>query len=264
VLATGGAVLVSAAWLHHRHPHSPHRHLRAVAVMLSALSLIVLSYPLYRQLQNALWVRAAHQLVVHWAIATDGLLDRFEEQRRHGRLDAARRTELYERLCAEPCRKFQGGNPRQALMLSELDPERFARDTEQTQAYDRLLDLVETRPRDRISTAARAIGLRFPPDLVAVITVHPEVIPVWLPLTDDSDTCMAQLLATTGHHRRMLLSELEHVYPGRLDRLLLRLPAESITPLDRRHLFLNYPDARSAIDQLDAARRAAWLATSDP
>jgi hypothetical protein len=62
------------------------------------LSLIVLSYPLYRQLQNALWVRAAHQLVVHWAIATDALLDRFEEQRRHGRLDAARRAELYRRL----------------------------------------------------------------------------------------------------------------------------------------------------------------------
>jgi len=94
VLATGGAVLISAAWLHHRQAQAPRRHLHAVAVMLSCLSVIVLSYPLYRQLADALWVRAAHQLVVHWDIGNDTLLDRFEEQRRHGRLDGVRRAAL--------------------------------------------------------------------------------------------------------------------------------------------------------------------------
>jgi hypothetical protein len=65
--------------------------------------------------------------------------------------------------CAEPCRKFHGRQSAPGLMLSELDPERFAATPSSSQAYDRLLDLVETRPRDRISTAARALGLRFPP-----------------------------------------------------------------------------------------------------
>jgi membrane protease YdiL (CAAX protease family) len=264
VLATGGAVLVSAAWLHHRHLHAPHRHLRATAVMVSALSLIVLSYPFYRSVQNVLWVRAAHQLVVHWAISTDALLDRFEEQRRHGRLDAVRREELYGLLCAQPCQNFVGGNPRQALMLAELDPERLAREVDAQQAYDRLLDLIETRPRERISAAVRALGLRFPADLVAVITVHPDVLPTWLPLDDPQDYCLAQLEVTSGHPRRMLLSELEHAYPGRIAGLLLRLPADHITSLDRRHLFGMYPDARARIAQLDADRQSAWLGASPP
>ncbi len=264
VLATGGAVLVSVAWLHHRRPLSRHRHLHAVAVMLSVLSVIVLSYPFYRQLQDALWVRAAHRLVVSWRVANDVLLERLDEQRRHGRLDAGRRAALFAQLEEEPCQRLPGGNPRQTLVLAVLDAERLAAGTPATQAYDRLLDLVEARPRPAIAEAARALGLGHPEDLVAVLVIHPEVVPSWLPLPQAADACLAQLEVTAGHRRRMLLSALEHAFPGSVAGLLLRLPANRITPLDRRHLFGTYPEARMLIDRLDGERRAAWLAADAP
>jgi membrane protease YdiL (CAAX protease family) len=264
VLSTGGAVLVSVAWLHHRRPRSRHRHLHAVAVMLSVLSVIVLTYPFYRQLQDALWVRAAHRLVVSWRVANDVLLERLDEQRRHGRLDAGRRAALFTTLEAEPCPRLPGGNPRQTLVLAVLDAERLAGRTDAAQAYDRLLDLVEARPRPALGAAARALGLGHPEDLVAVLVIHPEVVPSWLPLHQDADACLAQLEATSGHRRRMLLSALEHAFPGSVAGLLLRLPAGQITPLDRRHLFGSYPEARDLIDRLDAERKAAWLAPGEP
>jgi membrane protease YdiL (CAAX protease family) len=264
VLATGGAVLVSVAWLHHRRPLSRHRHLHAVAVMLSVLSVIVLSYPFYRQLQDLLWVRAAHRLVVSWRVANDVLLERLEEQRRHGRLDAGRRAALFARLEAEPCQRLPGGNPRQTLVLAVLDAGRLAAGTADPQAYDRLLDLVEARPRPALALAARALGLGHPDDLVAVLAIHPEVVPSWLPLPQDAGACLAQLEATSGHRRRMLLADLEHAFPGSVAGLLLSLPAGQITPLDRRHLFGNYPEARMLIDRLDGERKAAWLVNDGP
>jgi hypothetical protein len=62
----------------------------------------------------------------------------------------------------------------------------------------------------------------------------------------------------------MLLSALEHAYPGELIGLLLRLPAGQITPFDRRHLLGTYAQARSRIAELDAERQAAWLSGVAP
>ena len=264
VLATGGAVLVSMAWLHQRRPLAAHRHLHAVAVMLGATSLIVLTYPHYRLLQDLLWVRAAHGVVVGWPVDNEVLLERLELQRRHGRLDAARRAALNDRLEALPCVRLPGGNPRQTLVLAALDPGRLAAGTRKEQAYDRLLDLSDTRARPALTAAAQALGLAHAEDFVAVLTIHPEMVPAWMPLGQDPAVCLALLEATSGHRRRMLLAALEHTFPGGVAALLLRLPAGQVGALDRRHLYGNYPGARALIERLDPERRAAWLAIEEP
>jgi membrane protease YdiL (CAAX protease family) len=267
VLATGGAVLIASAWMHHQHPPAPDRHLRAVTLVLGAISLIVLSYPLYRRAQDWLWVHAAHQLVVYWRIDTDALLDRLDAQRRHGRLDAVRRGALYALLEQSPCQRVRGAsNPRQAEVLAELDPARLAAAAPE-QAYDLLLDLAECHgPCPGVTDAALRIGLRSPEDFAALVTRFPDCLARWLPLPACGDQCLAQLAATTGHHRRMLLTQLEHAFPGQVAAVLLRLRADQVTPVDRRHLFGNYEDAPRLIAQLaatDPERARAWMPAAE-
>ena len=73
----------------------------------------------------------------------------------------------------------------------------------------------------------------------------------WFPLDTRRNECVAQLAASEGPYRRKFLSALERAFPGRVADLILALPAERMSPLDRRHLFAHYADA-------------AELARSDP
>jgi hypothetical protein len=79
----------------------------------------------------------------------------------------------------------------------------------------------------------------------------PEVIARWLPLPARDAECLLQIQATTNQQqRRVLLSTRERAFPGRLADVLLRLPADQVTAIDRRHLFGNYPDAKRMVASL--------------
>jgi hypothetical protein len=82
---------------------------------------------------------------------------------------------------------------------------------------------------------------------VAVITVHPEVVPVLA--AAGTMTAIPAWPSSNDQRppRRMLLSELEHAYPGGSPACSCACRPSSITPLDRRHLFGTYPEARSCI-----------------
>ncbi len=257
-LAVGGALLVGLAWIHHR--QQPPR--RAVALVAGMLVLIALGYPGFRALQDHLWVRATHQLVVQWCIPTDELIARLEQQMHHSRFGQARRSALYERLIAAPCQRFTtGSNPRQVCVLAVLDAPRLARELHEDAVFACLSDLAASRSVS-CAAAARQIALASPRDLAALALQDPEVLARWLPLPGRDAECLLQIEATTNQQqRRTLLSTLERAFPGHLADILLRLPADQVTAIDRRHLFGNYPDAKRMVASLglrDPARARAF------
>lgn len=250
LLALGGVILLAAAWMHHAAPAARYRHLRAVGAVVAAAAVIMATFPFYRRVQDMLWVTAAHRVVTQWIVGNDVLLRRLDHQERRGRLTPMRRDALYDRLCNEPCQQLRGGNPRQSLVLAQLDPMRFANGAV-GHAYDALLDLGDPHLTwDRVATSARRLGYLRPDDFAAVVTVSPELLVQWLPLPHHAADGVAQLIATTGPRRRMLLAAWERAFPGRVAELIFSLPATQMTPLDRRHLFAHYPDARELLEAL--------------
>ena len=262
LLALAGVMIIAVAWIDHPRTSSrarvPDRWRPVIAMgaVLAGLLLITNTYPLYRQVQDHLWAAATHRLVLRWRVDNDVLLRRLDHQEERGRLSPARRDGLYQRLTEQPCDAQPGGNPRQAQVLAQLDPERFAAGVPGHRMYEALLDLADCRAEwSRIASAARALGLRSGHDLASVATTHPECLQQWFPLPEYGEECRRQLMATAGHDRRRLLVAFERAQPGRIAAVLLTLPPEHISPLDRRHLFLHYPDA---------ARTLAELAARDP
>lgn len=262
LLALAGTMMIAAAWIDHPRtsprPRVANRWRPLVAVSAVLLTMLVLfaTYPTYRRLQDRLWVGAAHRVTVMWRVDNDVLLRRLEHQEQRGRMNPDRRRGLYEQLVREPCQRLPGGNPRQAQVLAQLDPERFAAEVPDHGIYDALLDLADCRARwDRLAIAARALAHRNSHDLAAVATTHPECLLQWLPLPEHQDACVQQVMITEGHDRRRLLAALERSQPGKIADVLLALPASHVTPLDRRHLLMHYPDA---------TERLAELATRDP
>jgi len=275
LLALAGAMMIAAAWIDHPRTSTrarvPNRWrpLVAVSAVVASLSLIVATYPLYRQVQDRLWAGAAHRVIVLWRVDNDVLLRRIDYQQERGRLSAARRHELYDLLVAQPCQRLPGGNPRQTQMLAQLDAQRFVAELPEARTYDALLDLADCQAEwGQLAVAARALGLRSSHDLAAVATTHPECLLQWLPLPLRREECLRQLAVTPGFDRRRLLAALERAQPGRVATVLLALPPEQVTPLDRRHLFLHYPEAPRLLAELakrDPTRaRAFGVEVPDP
>jgi membrane protease YdiL (CAAX protease family) len=268
LLALAGAMMIAAAWIDHprtsiqaRVPNR-WRPLVAVSAVVVSLSMIVATYPLYRKVQDRLWAGAAHRVIVMWRVDNDVLLRRLDYQQERGRLSPARRRELYDLLVAQPCQTLLGGNPRQVQVLAQLDAQRFVAELPEARTYDALLDLADCRAEwSQLAVTARALGLRSSHDLAAVATTHPECLVQWLPLPLRAEECQRQIIASQGHDRRQLLAALERAQPGRIADVLLALPADQITPLDRRHLFLHYPEAPRLLAELakrDPARARAF------
>lgn len=262
LLALAGTMMIAAAWIDHpptsARPRVANRWRPVVAVAAVALTTLVLfsTYPTYRRIQDRLWAGAAHRVTVMWRVDNDVLLRRLDFQEQRGRMNAERRRGLYDLLVSEPCQPLPGGNPRQAQVLAQLDPERFAAGVPDAGIYDALFDLADCRARwEHLGIAARALAHRSSRDLAAIATSHAECLLQWLPLPERHHDCVQLLMITEAHDRRRLLAALERSQPGRIADVLLALPVEHITPLDRRHLLMHYPDA---------AERLAELATRDP
>jgi membrane protease YdiL (CAAX protease family) len=256
LLALGGTILLAATWMHHAGPQVRWPQAKALAAVALAAAFILATMPLYRRLQDVLWVAAAHQVVLHWRADNDVLLQRLDWQSRRNRLTRARAGTLYERLLEQPCQRQAGGNPRQAQVLALLDPGRLAAAQSRASAYDTLLDLADCRVAwPALGECARRIGRTHPDDLASVAIVVPVALVQWFPLDERRNDCVAQLAASEGPYRRKLLAALERAFPGRVADLITALPAERLSPLDRRHLFAYYADA---------AERLERLARSDP
>ncbi|MBA3698667.1 MAG: CPBP family intramembrane metalloprotease [Planctomycetes bacterium] len=262
LLALAGTMMIAAAWIDHpRTSERPRvadrwRALVAVVAVVTITLVLFSTYPTYRRLQDRLWVGAAHRVTVMWRVDNDVLLRRLDFQEQRGRMNADRRLGLYDQLLREPCQRLPGGNPRQAQVLAQLDPERFAAAVSDLGIYDALLDLADCRARwERLAIAARMLGQRNSHDLASIATTHPECLLQWFPLPERLDDCVQQLVRTEAHDRKRLLAQLERSQPGKVADVLFALPLSHITPLDRRHLLMHYPDA---------AERLAELAKRDP
>lgn len=268
LLAFTGAMMIAAAWIDHPRtspqPRVPNRWRLpiAIAAVLITAGVLTLTWPFYRQVQDRLWAAAAHRVVVTWRVDNDLLLRRLEYQEQRGRMEPARRDGLYDLLVREPCQRLPGGNPRQAQVLAQLDPARFAGEVREEAIYDALIDLADCRARwERLASAARTLATRSTRDLALVATSHPEALLQWYQLPERQLECVTLLQATFGHDRRRLLAALEHAQPGQIADVLLALPVEFITPLDRRHLRLHYADADARLAELavhDPARARAF------
>lgn len=262
LLALAGTMMIAAAWIDHPRTSprlrvgKPWRPLVAVsAVVLTALVLFS-TYPTYRRLQDHLWAGAAHRVVVMWRVDNDVLLRRLDHQEQRGRLNSERRRGLYDLLLIEPCQRMDGGNPRQAQVLAQLDPARFATAVPTEGIYEALYDLADCHARwEQLGSAARALARRSPDDLASIATTHRESLLQWFPLPERQQEAMQQLMISSPPFRKRLLEAFERAQPGKVADVLLALPAEHITALYRRHLFSHYPDA---------AQRLAALAQSDP
>lgn len=268
LLALAGSMMIAAAWIDHPRTslrgRVPNRWRAAVAIAAVVVTAMVIfsTYPAYRRVQDRLWAGAAHRVITQWRVPNDVLLRRLDYQESRNRLNSTRREGLYDLLVAQPCQSLPGGNPRQSQVLAQLDPQRFVREVPEDRIYDALLDLADCQAEwEHLTQAARQLGLRNSTDFASLVTTHQEALLQWLPLPQRSAECVQQLLATSGHDRRRLLAALEHWQEGKVAAVLLQLPAGEVTPLDRRHLFMHYPDARQRLAELakhDPARAAAF------
>lgn len=262
LLALAGTMMIAAAWIDHPRTslrtRIPNRLRPVVAVLgvLAAATVIFSTHTKYRLVQDHLWAGAAHRIITQWRVDNDVLLRRLDFQETRGRINTHRRDKLYGLLIEQPCQHLPNGNPRQAEVLAQLDPQRFAQQLRDDQIYDALLDLADCRATwERLATAARYLGLRSSRDLASIVTSHPETLLQWFPLPERTAECVQQIIATSTFDRRRLLAALERAQPGKIAAVLFALPIENITPLDRRHLFVHYPDAK---------KRLAELAKTDP
>ena len=262
LLALAGTMMIAAAWIDHPktslRPRISNRLRPVIAVLgvLAAATAIFNTYPKYRVVQDHLWAGAAHRVITQWRVDNDFLLRRLDFQETRARINNRRRDGLYDLLTAQPCQHQPNGNPRQAVVLAQLDPQRFAQQLHDDQIYDALLDLADCRATwERLAIAARQLGLRSSRDLASIVTIHPESLLQWFPLPERTAECVQQLIATNAFDRRRLLAALERAQPGKIADVLFAVPMQHLTPLDRRHLFAHYPDAH---------QRLAELAKTDP
>ena len=262
LLALAGTMMIAAAWIDHPRtsprPRISNRLRPVIAVLgvLAAATAIFSTYAKYRVVQDHLWAGAAHRVITQWRVDNDILLRRLDFQETRGRINTHRRDELYALLIEQPCQHLPNGNPRQAEVLAQLDPQRFTQQLHDEQIYDALLDLADCRASwNRIAIAARLLGSRSSRDLASIVTTHPESLLQWFPLPERTAECVQQLIVTSTFDRRRLLAAFERAQPGKIADVLFALPVEHITPLDRRHLFVHYPDAH---------QRLAELAKTDP
>jgi membrane protease YdiL (CAAX protease family) len=273
LLALAGTMMIAAAWIDHPRS-SPRtripnrlRPVMAVTGVILAAAVIFGTYTKYRILQDHLWAGAAHRVITQWRVDNDILLRRLDFQENRGRMNPERRHRLYDLLIEQPCQHMPNGNPRQAEVLAQLDPHRFAESLKESQIYDALLDLADCRATwERLAIAARHLSLRSSRDLASIVTTHPETLLQWFPLPERTTECVQQFIATNLVDRRRLLAALERAQPGKVADVLFALPAEHITPFDRRHLFSHYPDARQRLNELaqtDPARAKAFDGGAD-
>lgn len=243
VLAIGGCAMLTLAAMHSRLGW------RAIPIGLAVAALLAALTPGLLTLKDRLWAEGVARLAERASAEPAPIVLRLDAQARRGRLTAARSALLRAHL------DDRGADAARAVRLW-LDAEAAEAASEDEAWADLHAAARVGAPPPRLAAAATAIGLRWPEALAGVAQEEPAIVAAWLgPAGADR-----ALRAVRGRERKLLLAALEHAWPGRLASVLLALPAEAVTPLDRRHLRQHYREAEALINALDPARQAAWTA----
>lgn len=219
---------------------------RALPIGLALAAALAMAVPLAVAIQDRLWGMATARLLDRAGADPAVMTARLDRELRRGRLTANRVDELRPRLAgaapATLCARLllDGANARAA-------------DVDEADALLRAA-LAMPEPSPRIAAAAGEIGIAWPGVLALIAVESPNTVAAWL----GPDGALRAIAAAQGGSRRRLLAGLERAWPGRLASVLLRLPADGVTAMDRRHLRANYPDADDLIAALDPDRQIAW------
>lgn len=239
VLAGGGVVLLALAAAH------AGGRWRALPAGLALGAGLALALPPMLTLKDRLWAEGTARLLAKPEATTAQLVARLDRERRRGRLTAARTAQLRDRL---------GGSEAALAVRMLLDGGTAAASSEDEAADLLRAALAVPAPPVPLAEAAAAIGTAWPGALAGVAIEAPAMVATWL----GPARAPAAIAAARGPDRKRLLAALERVWPGRLASVLFALPPGEVTPIDRRHLRANYPDADALVEALDPVRRAAW------
>jgi membrane protease YdiL (CAAX protease family) len=242
VLAIGGALMLTLATAHTRLGW------RSIPAGLGLAAMLAVAVPPMLMLKDRWWSDGLAHLAARQRSNPEMLVHRLDAQRRRGRLTEARATLLLQRLqsvdsdAGRALRLLLDGASAQAADLDEA----FA----DLMAAARVSD-----PPTTLANAAGSIGVQWPQALAALADEDPALVAIWL----GPDGAARAISAANTRERKHLLAALERVWPGRLASVLLALPPEAVTPIERRHLRMHYADADDLIQALDEPRRSAWL-----
>ncbi len=233
-------------------------HLAAAAMV----ALIAAFFPLFRVVQDQLWATAAARVVVGTQMADATMVLRLERQRRAGRLAGARGARLLKQARAW---SVTANMPRLLWAQAVCAPQSFAdagqfADVELL-GLDALTELAACPVAvPAVGEALRACARHNRAAVALCLASEPVFAARWLPLPRESAWARELLIASAPQPRRRLLATLEHVAPGRVADLLLGLPPDAVTAMDRRHLFLHYDDAQERLERAPLAVAAAFRA----
>lgn len=243
VLAIGGALMLTLAIAHTRFGW------RSIPAGLGLAALLALAVPPLLTLKDQWWSEGLARLAARPRSNPEILAHRLDNQRRRGRLTEARASLLQARL--------QTAEADAARVLRMLLDGEAAQAADIDQAFADLMAAARVGdPPASLAQAARSIGVQWPQALAALADQDPALVSIWL----GPDGAGQAICAANTRERKHLLAALERVWPGRLASVLLALPPESVTPIERRHLRMHYPDADDLIRALDEPHRAAWQA----
>ncbi len=260
ILAMTGVGLVAVAWFFHLRPR-PGQWQRCVFAICLGWALLGALAPWWRQWQDGVWARGVHRLCQQWRIGTGDLLARLVAQERVGRMTTHRREQLVEMLLQRPCQTAD----RQVGILGLLAPYALATVPEGEDAAHVLFDhLAHQAPPRYDGDVARRLAMVVPGAFADAVLQWPELLPRWLPLpARTADTALILAACTSPRDRRVLMTQLEVCYPGRVAAVIVLVPAAYLTAQEARHLRRHYPDASEriailAVDDPQRARALGW------
>lgn len=252
ILVATGVVVATVTWFFQIRPR-PGQWRRCVLTLAVAAALFAVVAPWWQTYQDRWWALGVHRLCVRWRIDTSDLLARVIAQERRGRMTADRQDHLVAALRARPCQTTF----RQCGLLALLAPDQVNTIDGWEDGAHELLDHLAARPPARYDgELARRLGMVLPMAIADTILQWPEILPRWFPLPERaSEAALLVASCTEFRDRRVLLTQLEMMFPGAVAAVIFAMPSAYLTPYEARHLRRYYADADQRLAQLATADR---------
>lgn len=247
ILVATGVVVATVTWFFQIRPR-PGQWRRCVLSVALAAGILAVVAPWWRAYQDQWWAQGVHRLCVRWRIDTSDLLARVIAQERRGRMTVERQAHLVTALQTRPCQTTF----RQCGLLALLAPDQVTTIDGWEDGAHELLDHLAARPPARYDgELARRLGMVLPMAIADTILQWPEMLPRWFPLPERTSEA-ALLVASCAEirDRRVLLTQLEMVFPGEVAAVIFAMPSAYLTPNEARHLRRHYADADQRLAHL--------------